>query len=62
MKSHDCHILMHDLLPIALRAAKDADILDILSSLSPFFKELCARELSMEKLDELGNNVVIILR
>ncbi|CAO2832450.1 unnamed protein product [Amaranthus hypochondriacus] len=60
MKSHDCHILMHDLLPIALRAAKDTDILDIISSLSCFFKELCATELSMEKVDEHGNNVLII--
>ena len=60
MKTHDCHILMHDLLPIALKAAKDTDILDIISSLSHYFKELCAKELSVEKLDEHGNNVVII--
>ena len=61
MKTHDCHILMHNLLPIALRDAKDTDILDIVSSLSQFFKELCARELSVEKLDELGSNVVMVL-
>ena len=61
MKNHDCHILMQDLLPIALCAVKDAEIVDIISELSTFFKELYAKELHVEKLDELQNNVVITL-
>jgi tnp2 family transposase/uncharacterized protein DUF4218 len=61
MKTHDCHNLMQYLLPGALRAAKETDVLDIVSSLSRFFKELCARELSVENLDNLGNDVVMIL-
>jgi len=61
LKSHDCHILMQDLLPIALRAAKDSDVVDLISALSAFFKELCSKELSVEKLDDIGANVVITL-
>ena len=61
LKSHDCHILMQDLLPIALRAAKDSDVVDLVCALSAFFKELCAKELSVEKLDDIGVNVVITL-
>jgi len=61
LKSHDCHILMQDLLPIALRAAKDTDVVDVICALSEFFKELCGKELSIEKLDEIGGKVVITL-
>ena len=61
LKSHDCHILMQDLLPIALRVVEDAEVVDIISELSVFFKELCAKELHVEKLDELQNSVIITL-
>ena len=61
MKSHDCHILMQDLLPITLRAVEDSDVVDLVCALSAFFKELCATELSVEKLDDIGVNVVITL-
>jgi len=49
------------LLPIALRAAKDTDVVDVICALSEFYKELCGKELSPEKLDEIGANVVITL-
>jgi len=52
---------MQDLLPIALRAAKDSDVVDLICALSAFFKELCAKELLVEKLDDIGPNVVITL-
>ena len=61
LKSHDCHILMQDLLPITLRAAKDSDVIDLVCALSAFFKELCSKELSVEKLDDIGAIVVITL-
>jgi len=52
---------MQDLLPIALRATKDTDVVDAICALSEFFKELCGKELSIEKLDEIGGKVVITL-
>ena len=61
LKSHDCHILMQDLLPITLRAAKDSDLVDIVWALSKFMKELCAKELTIQKLDEAEANVVVTL-
>ena len=30
LKSHDCHILIEDLLPIIVRAVKDSDLVDII--------------------------------
>ena len=52
---------MQYFLPIALRVAKDTNVIDIICALYDFFKELCAKELSIEKLDEIGANVVITL-
>lgn len=61
LKSQDCYILMQDLLLIVLCGIKDAEVMDIIVELSTFFKELCAKELHVEKLDELQNSVVITL-
>jgi len=52
---------MQDFLLIASRAAKDTNIVDLMCALSDFFKELCAKELSIEKLDEIGTNAAITL-
>jgi len=49
------------LLPIALRAAKDIDVVDVVCALSAFLKELWGKELSLEKLNEIGAKVVITL-
>ena len=49
------------MLPIALRAAKDTEVVDVICALSEFFKELHGKELSLQKLDEIGANVVITL-
>ena len=57
LKSHDCYILMQDLLPIA----KDNHLVEVICALSSFFKELRAKELTIEKLDEIGANVVVTL-
>ena len=52
---------MQDLFPIALRAAQDNDLVEVVHALSSFFKELCAKELTIEKLDEVGANAVLML-
>ena len=52
---------MQDLLPITLRVVKDNDLVDIIWAPSTFMKELCAKELTIEKLDEAEANVVVTL-
>jgi len=61
LKSHDCHILMQDLLPVALHAVKDDNLVDLVCELPAFFKQLCAKELDIDELDKLQSNVVITL-
>ncbi|XP_060169988.1 uncharacterized protein LOC132600681 [Lycium barbarum] len=53
MKSHDCHILMEHLLPIAIRNVLPDKVTAVLIELSSFFRQLCAKSLSLSDLDRL---------
>jgi len=61
LKSHDNHILMQGILPIALRASKSSELVDLISHLCSFFKRLYSKVLDPNKLDELHVKVVVIL-
>ena len=49
MKSHDCHVLMEMLLPIALRALPH-QVWNPIAELSKFFKDLCSTILRVDDL------------
>ena len=61
LKSHDSHILMEQLLPLALRKTLpqqgSADLID----LSLFFRQLCNKVLNVNELDQLQGRVVLTL-
>lgn len=61
MKSHDCHVFLQRLLPIAIRGYLRKDIRMALIELCVFFKELCSRTLKVEVLKQIENNIAIIL-
>jgi hypothetical protein len=61
MKSHDYHIFMERLLPIAVRGFIDDAIWLALAELSFFFRQLCATEISIEKMKALEDSVPILL-
>ncbi|XP_020973052.1 uncharacterized protein LOC107630916 [Arachis ipaensis] len=58
MKSHDCHILMEYLLPIALRNALPAPMSSVLADLSSFFCRLCSKFIDPQQLPLLQDHVV----
>ncbi|GKE37691.1 hypothetical protein Tco_1461096 [Tanacetum coccineum] len=62
LKSHDGHILMQDILPIALRASmfsrSQTRVVKAISDLCSFFKGLCNKVLDMCKLDKMEHDVV----
>ena len=60
MKSHDCHVLMQRLVPIAL-AALPKNVLNPIIELSQFFWDLCSTELRVDHLLSLYENIPIIL-
>ncbi|CAK8536725.1 unnamed protein product [Lathyrus sativus] len=61
MKSHDCHILMEQLLPLAIRNTLPHEISAVLIELCSFFRQLCAKVLKIEELEKLQNQIVLTL-
>ncbi|XP_039134931.1 uncharacterized protein LOC120272231 [Dioscorea cayenensis subsp. rotundata] len=61
LKSHDYHILLHDLLPIALRSSMSKQVTLAISELSNIFKILCGKVLNVEAIDKLQDRAAIAL-
>jgi len=60
MKSHDCHVFMQQLLPIAFDSLPKP-IWKPLDELSQFFIELTSTTLNVEQLRVMENNVPVLL-
>jgi hypothetical protein len=52
-KSHDSHVLMQQLLPIALRRSLPNNVVRPLVEMSAFFRGLCSTNLTQEDIDRL---------
>ena len=61
LKSHDGHILMQDILPLALRSSMPKQVVMVVFQLSSFFKALCSKVLDPQELDQLQSQVVLTL-
>ena len=54
LKSHDCHILIEDLLPLALKACSPSkQVTSIVIELAAFFKAICSKVLDITELDKI---------
>lgn len=60
MKSHDCHVFMERLIPIAF-SYLPTPIWETLTELSHFFRDLCCPSLDANRLEVLKNNIPIVL-
>ncbi|XP_025661384.1 uncharacterized protein [Arachis hypogaea] len=58
LKSHDCHILMEQLLPILVKNALPSPVSNVIANLSSFFRELCGKAINPMQLAELQNHVM----
>jgi len=61
LMSHDCHILMQQLLPIAIRGILPKSVRQTITRLCVFFSSICSKVIDPLKLDELQAEIVIIL-
>ncbi|GLU06513.1 hypothetical protein SLE2022_235410 [Rubroshorea leprosula] len=61
LKSYDCHILMEELLLVAIRGSLPKRVASIIIELCHLFKCLCAKVLKESDLDELKSQSAIIL-
>ena len=53
MKSHDCHVFMQRLLPIAFRELLPKEVWEPITELSIFFKELTSTSLKETDLERM---------
>jgi len=61
LKSHDCHVLMQDLLPVAIRGILPKNVKQVITRLCLFFNAICSKVIDPTRLDELENEAIIIL-
>jgi len=61
MKSHDCHVLLEQLLPLAIRNVLPDNVTAVLIELCSFFRQLCAKSLSLSDLDRLQDRIILTL-
>ncbi|CAL2271438.1 unnamed protein product [Prunus armeniaca] len=61
LKSHDCHTLMQQLLPVAIRSVLEKPARYAITRLCFFFNAICAKTVDVSKLDKLEEDVVVHL-
>ncbi|XP_073102502.1 uncharacterized protein [Elaeis guineensis] len=61
LKSHDNHILMQQLLPVAVRKALAKDVVEALIELTNFFRQLCSKVNKMADLEYIQGRIALTL-
>ncbi|CAL2260360.1 unnamed protein product [Prunus armeniaca] len=61
LKSLDCHTLMQQLLPVAIRSVLEKPARYAITRLCFFFNVICAKTVDVSKLDKLEEDVVVTL-
>lgn len=61
MKSHDCHVFMERLIPIAFRELLAHAVWDPLTELSIFFRDLCSKKLLVDRLEKQEKDIAVTL-
>lgn len=61
LKSHDAHVMMQQLLPIALRGSLPKKVVLPLIELCCYFREVCSKVLQIEELERLEKQIAMTL-
>ena len=61
LKSHDYHIWLERLLPVMVRGYLPNQVWQVLAELSFFFRQLCAKELSLTVIEEMEKMAPVLL-
>ncbi|XP_074305807.1 uncharacterized protein LOC141641029 [Silene latifolia] len=61
LKSHDCHVLLTQLLPIAIRPILPKHVRQVITKLCKFFNAINAKDIDPDSLDDLQADVVVTL-
>jgi len=58
MKSHDCHMFMQTLIPLAFHDLLPEGIWDALTEISHFFRDICSSKLNVDHIERLETNII----
>jgi hypothetical protein len=58
MKSHDCHVFMQTIIPLALCDLFPKRIWDALTEISHFFRDICSSKLNVDYIERLETNII----
>lgn len=61
LKSHDYHMLMQEFLPIAIRSIMDEPTRKAIIRFCFFFKSICSKEIILEELDKMQEELCVTL-
>lgn len=61
LKSHDCHMIMQQLLPIALRRSTKPKVTSVLIDICKYFNDICSKTINVEHMEKLEKDIVITL-
>jgi len=61
LKSYDCHVLLQQLLPVALRRSLPDRVTSVIIDLCNFFKQICSKILNVDFLAQLESRIVLTL-
>ncbi|KAJ6374124.1 hypothetical protein OIU78_029763 [Salix suchowensis] len=61
MKSHDCHVFIQRLIPVAFRPYLPRPLWETLTELSVFFRDICATNLNVNHVELMQRNIIEIL-
>ena len=61
LKSHDCHVLMQQLLPLAICGVLYKNVCPAIVELCSCFKQSCSKVLKTDQLEHLQNDIIVTL-
>ena len=61
LKSNDCHVLMQQLLPMAIRGILPKNVRQTITHLCSFFSSICSKVIDLVKLYDLQSEIAFIL-
>ncbi|KAL9225974.1 hypothetical protein vseg_001839 [Gypsophila vaccaria] len=61
LKSHDCHVLLTQLLPVAIRSVLPSHVRQVITKLCRFFSVINGKDIDPDSLDNLQADVIVIL-
>jgi hypothetical protein len=61
LKTHSCHILLQRIIPAGLRGLVGKDVYEAVAELGTFFRELCSRNIRIDVLKRLKDDIPLIL-